>query len=116
MWPRGRNPVPVPANSNWKIMIIGESFLTRPPGVQQHAYEQKRVKIGGEILFESWSPQICTRFFEKYFEGWTGKRVGGEVEGPAEVEASSRCFKGEHRLRAHTAAFGLGNFFRRPRK
>lgn len=28
MWPRGRNPVPVPANSNWKIMIIGESFLT----------------------------------------------------------------------------------------
>lgn len=45
-----------------------------------------------------------------------GRGVGGEVEGPAEVEASSRCFKGEHRLRAHTAAFGLGNFFRRPRK
>lgn len=93
MWPRGRNPVP--ANSNWKIMkIIGESFLTRPPGVRQHAYEQKGVKIGGEILFESWSPQICTRFFEKYFEGWTGARSGRRSRGACRGGSEQQVLQG----------------------
>lgn len=104
MWPRGRNPVPVPANSNWKIMkIIGESFLTRPPGVQQHAYEQKGVKIGGEILFESWSPQICTRFFEKYFEGWTGARSGRRSRGACRGGSEQQVLQGRAQAtRAHS--------------
>lgn len=61
MWPRGRNPAPVhvAANSNWKMMIIGESFLTRPPsGLVQRTHEQKGVKIG-EILLESWGEKLA---------------------------------------------------------